>query len=117
MNLPDKCWETNSVIKHQYLKDINDCFLNTFLSCNLEQIVDFPTRGTNTLEIVSTNRPNLVNKRTPNMGIGDHETTILLDINCHAKNSKPPKCQIFKWNKFNTSRLKNLGDSRRLSDQ
>ena len=76
-----------------YLKDINDCFLDTFLSCNLEQIVDFPTRGTNTLEIVATNRPNLVNKCTPNMGISDHETTILLDMNCHAKEANPPPPQ------------------------
>ena len=48
MNLPDINWKTNSIIKHQYLKDINECFLDTFLSSNLEQIVDFPTRGTNT---------------------------------------------------------------------
>ena len=52
MNLPDINWETNSVIKHQYLKDINDCFLDTFLSCNLEQIVNFPTRGNNTLVVM-----------------------------------------------------------------
>ena len=57
MNLPDISWETNSVIKHEYLKDINDCFLGIFLSCNLEQIVT--TRGINTLEIVATNQPNL----------------------------------------------------------
>ena len=107
MNLPDINWETNSVIKHQYLKDINDCFLDTFLSCNLEQIVNFPTRGNNTLEIVVTNRPNLVNTCTPNMGISDHETTILLDINCHAKKVKQPKRQIFIWNRVNTILLKN----------
>ena len=100
MNLPDINWETNSVIKHQYLKDINDCFLDTFLSCNLEQIVNFPTRGNNTLEIVVTNRPNLVR-------ISDHETTILLDINCHAKKVKQPKRQIFMWNRLNTILLKN----------
>ena len=41
MILPDINWKTNSTITHQYIKDINECFLDTFLSCNLEQIVDF----------------------------------------------------------------------------
>ena len=106
MNLPDINWQTNSIIKHQYLKD-NECFLDTFLSCNLGQIVDFPTRGTNTLEIMATNRPNLVNKCTPNMGISDHETTILLDIIVMLKSLNPPKRQIFIWNRVNTTLLHN----------
>ena len=41
------------------------------------------------------------------MGISDHETTILLDMNFHAKKAKPPKCQIFMWNRVNTNLLKN----------
>ena len=97
MNLPDIDWSTNSITKHQYVKDINECFLDTFSTCNLEQIVDFPTRGLNTLDIVATNRPNLVNKCSPNMGLSDHDTSILLDISCHAKKIKPIKRQIYMW--------------------
>ena len=48
-----------------------------------------------------------MNTCTPNMGISDHETTILLDINCHAKKVKQPKRQIFMWNRVNTILLKN----------
>ena len=56
---------------------------------------------------MATNRPNLVNKCTPTMGISDHETTILLDINCHAKKSTPPPPPIFIWNRVNTTLLHN----------
>ena len=38
MNLPDIDWSTNSITKHQYVKDINECFLDTFSKCNLERI-------------------------------------------------------------------------------
>ena len=41
------------------------------------------------------------------MGITDHETTILLDMNCHAKKAKPPKRHFFMWNRVNTNFLKN----------
>ena len=41
---------------------------------------------------------------------GNHETTILLDMNCHAKKATPPPPptrQIFMWNRVNTNILKN----------
>ena len=34
MNLPDIEWSTNSITNHQYPKDINQCFLDTFSTCN-----------------------------------------------------------------------------------
>jgi hypothetical protein len=98
LNLPDIDWSTNSITKHQYPKEINECFLDTFSTCNLEQIVDFPTRGPNTLDIMTTNRPNLVTNCSPNMGLSDHDTSIYLEIDCHAKKTKPVKRQIFLWN-------------------
>ena len=45
------------------------------------------------------------------MGISNHETTILLDMNCHAKKAKHPKRQIFMWNRVNTNLLKNHASS------
>ena len=62
--------------------------------CTLEQI-DFPTRGSNTVEIVLTNRPNVVNRCVPHMGISYHKTTVLIDIECHVKRYKPTKRKIF----------------------
>ena len=71
MNMPDIEWTTNSITKYQYLWQINESFLETFL-CNLEQIVEFSIRGFNILEIVATNRPNLVNICEPIAGLSDH---------------------------------------------
>ena len=111
MNLPDIDWSTNSIVKFQYLKQINESFLETFNECNLEQIVEFPTRGLNILEIVATNRPNLVNKCEPIAGISDHDTAVLLDVDCHAKKVKQAKRKIYAWNKANITNLKNYVSS------
>ena len=76
INLPDIDWSIDSVVTYQYSKEINETFLETFNMFTLEQIVDFLTRGSNTLQIVLTNRPNLVNRCVPYMGMSDHETTV-----------------------------------------
>ena len=111
MNLPDIEWSTNSITKYQYLRQINESFLHTFNVCNLEQIVEFPTRGFNILEIVATNRPNLVSKSEPIAGLSDHDTAVLVDLDCHAKKLRPKKRKIVLWNKVDSNNLKNLASS------
>ena len=76
MNLPDIEWTTNSIKTHRYHKELNQCFLDTFDITNLDQIVDFPTRGANILEIMATNRPSLINKCSPHIGLSDHGTSV-----------------------------------------
>ena len=49
INLPDIQWKTNTVPKHQYTKQINEHFLDTFSMLGLSQMVTFPTRLDNTL--------------------------------------------------------------------
>ena len=43
-NLPDIDWDTLSTKSNQYLKEINTYFLDTLSHCNLDQVVNFPTR-------------------------------------------------------------------------
>ena len=105
-NLPDIDWSSNSIVSHQYSKQINECFIDTFDYCCLDQIVDFPTRKQNTLDILATNRPTLVNKCSPHPGVSEHDTTVLADINCHPMRSKPVKRKIFLWNKTDINKLK-----------
>ena len=59
-NFPDINWETRSVISHQYSKDINDKFVEVIDNCYLEQLVTFPTRPNNTLDLLLTNQPSLL---------------------------------------------------------
>ena len=72
----------------------------------LEEIVHFPTRGSNTLEIVLTNR--LVTRCVPDMGMSYHETTVLTDIEYHDKiyTHDKTKRKIFLWNKVNMEQMK-----------
>ena len=53
-----------------------------------------------------TNRPNLINKCSPTIGLSDHETSIL-HINCHARKTKPIKRQVYMWNRLNIELLTN----------
>ena len=56
-NLPDIDWSIDQVTHHQYNLHISDSLLETLAKTGLEQVVDFPTRYDNTLDIVLTNRP------------------------------------------------------------
>ena len=60
MNLPDIEWETEQLTTNQYTHSISYSFLDTLATTGLQQIVNFPTRNNNTLDVVLTNRPSLV---------------------------------------------------------
>jgi len=56
-DLPNINWFIDQVTHHQYNLHVSDSFLQTLAKTGLEQIVDFPARYDNTLDIVLTNRP------------------------------------------------------------
>ena len=105
-NLPDIDWTNNAIVGHQYAKPINESFLETFDQCCLEQIVMFPTRLENTLDIVTTNRPTFVNNCIPHPGLSDHDTAVMLDIVCHPKRSKPNKRKVYLWKRADINAIK-----------
>ena len=47
---------------HSYPVSINQLFLDTFSDIGCEQIVDFPTRVDNTLDIFGANRPSIIER-------------------------------------------------------
>ncbi|XP_072046546.1 uncharacterized protein [Amphiura filiformis] len=96
INLPDIDWATNHIISHQYPVALNESFLQTMESAGLEQLVDFPTRGDNTLDIVLTNRPSLVNRCEGAPGLIDHDI-VFTDMNVRAYRRKPVRRKIFLW--------------------
>ena len=73
LNLPDINWCDNCVDGHNYRLNTNHIFLDFLNNNGLTQIVDFPTRGTNTSDIFITNRPSLIDMCIPIDGISDHE--------------------------------------------
>ena len=76
LNLPDINWEDGCVDGHQYSLNLNNSFLEFLNNNGLSQIVDFPTRGPNTLDIFVTNRPSLINSCESVGGISDHEVVL-----------------------------------------
>ncbi len=61
-------------------------------------MVDFPTRGENTLDLFLTNRPSLINRCQGLPGISDHDV-VFVDSNIRARLQKPPKRNIRLWDK------------------
>ena len=104
-NLPDIDWPTDQVKRHQYSHHINDKFLLTLAGAGLEQVVEFPTRNDNTLDIVLTNRPSLVNRCEGAPGLSDHDI-VFLDANIQANRVKPVRRKIHLWKRADLEALR-----------
>ena len=63
-NLPDINWNSMAVNGNHNLLQMNNRFLEMIQNCNLDQVVKFPTRLDNTLDLFLTNRPSLINRCT-----------------------------------------------------
>ena len=96
INLPDINWESYSICSHQYKRAINETFLNLLDTTGLEQMVDFPTRGDNTLDVILTNRPTLTNRCSPLPGLSDHDM-VFMDADARASRRKPTRRRILLW--------------------
>ena len=78
LNLPDIDRKTGSIEGHQNSNAINAAFLSAFQELGLAQIVDFPTRLHNTLDLFLTNRPSMIITCTPLPGVSDHEMILTI---------------------------------------
>ena len=100
-NLPDINWNSYTIDKHQYSKEINELFINTIQSLNLEQVTKQPTRNHNILDLFLTNRPGLVIDYEIIPGLSDHDI-VRVNNRIKALILKKPKRIIYLWNKCNT---------------
>ena len=104
MNLPDINWEREEITSHQYRHSLSESYLQTLGDVGVEQIVNFPTRGDNTLDVIITNRPTLVRQCEPMPGLSDHDV-VFMDMTARAYRNKPTRREIFLWNKANLEAL------------
>ena len=74
---------TNSITGHQYLTAINDSIISKIEDINIEQLVDFPTRKKNILDILFTNNPSFSTAVSDISGISDLDWIVLVDIIWH----------------------------------
>ena len=73
INFPNIDWTSNSVMSSSYPTLLCDQFIDLLSVHGLTQIVDFPTRVNNILDVFITNRPSLTNCCYPLSGVSDHE--------------------------------------------
>lgn len=88
-NMPKYDWVRNSIDVSCRNTTLYEYFKELIHDNNLQQMVDFPTRGENTLDLHLTNRPTLVSKVAPLPGIGDHDI-VYTEANTKPQVSKCP---------------------------
>ena len=105
INLPDIDWSDCSITGHSCSLDINNIFLDFLDDNTLSQMVDFPTRDSNTLDIFVTDRPGLVESCNVVDGISDHEVVLVTSL--IAEDLSPPtRRNVYLWCQANFSLIK-----------
>ena len=105
-NLPDINWNDMYVTGNKYPVPANEPYLNTSLDLGLEQLVDFPTRFNpdNTLDLLFTNRPSLVQKCSV-PGLSEH-AAVLISTRLRPAKSKPAKRKILLWKRVDMASVR-----------
>ena len=106
-NLPDIEWKTEQLTTNQYTYSISYSFLYALANTGLQQIVNFPTRNNNTLDVVLTNRPSLVKQCVGMPGLSDHDI-VFVETSSRALRHMPAHRKILVWKhaNFDDIRLK-----------
>ncbi|XP_052224149.1 uncharacterized protein LOC127839803 [Dreissena polymorpha] len=104
INLPDIDWDRNTISSNSYSMQISQTFLDAVMDAGSEQMVDFPTRGNNTLDLFLTNRPSLIERCKPLPGISDHEA-VFIQARSTAARLKPSPRKILLWKNANTTEI------------
>ena len=83
-------WESNIISNHQYNKELNESFLSFLYDGNLDQLINFPTRKDNTLDILLTTNNTLTSNIIDVPGISDHTRTPVVDVLYHKDHFREP---------------------------
>ena len=87
MNLPDWDWKNMTLKPGSSTPSIHRDFVDLLHDYGMEQMVDEPTRGANTLDLICTNSPHLIPRTEILPGISDHDI-VYCDIAIHPPKSK-----------------------------
>ena len=78
--LPDIDWTSDTLSSNSYAIPTSSGFSEVLQDVGSQQMLNFPTRKNNTLDIFCTNRPSLVQRCVPIPGLNDHDM-VLVDSN------------------------------------
>ncbi|CAG2232939.1 CD39 [Mytilus edulis] len=106
-NLPDIKWSEQNISGSMYSKELNEAFIDMLNNLGIEQMVDFPTRKDNILDLFCTNQPALITKIKSIPGISDHDI-VLVDAICKPQRSKQSQHKIYLWKKVDIKKIKDV---------
>ena len=81
--------------------------INFVQEYGFSQVVDFPTRRHNSLDVFITNRPSLIHSCNPVAGISDHEA-ILTESSVTITHQQPTKRKSFLWHRADMVVIKEI---------
>ena len=102
-NLPDINWTDHTVTDSKYPHRVSKTFLDIAKDLNLEQVVFFPTRLQNTLDLVFMYHPTfkIRYKPLPPIGLKSDHAMVLLDTSILPVRNRLPRRRIYIWKKAN----------------
>lgn len=112
-NLPDIDWTSYDTHSNQIPAQVNQAFIRMTADLSVQQLVNKPTRGENTLDLMFTSHPGHLErcKTLPPIGNSDHDI-VLLDLAAKATRPKPTSRTINLWKKANMEGInKSLTDN------
>ena len=92
-------------LRKQLQERLNGTILEALANSGLKQVVYFPTRDSNILDIFATNRPSIVKSCKPIPGVSDHEI-VYVSSEISARNQQPVKRKIWLWSNADLPSLK-----------
>ena len=108
-NVPDVSWKDNFITSStHYPKRVSETFLDIASDLGLEQMVQFPTRGENTLDLIFTSHPSYQErcKSLPPISERSDHDIVLFDTAHQPVRSRPKRRTIYLWKKADTEGIK-----------
>ena len=104
-NLPGIDW-SESLVKHDSsYKVIHEHSLEILHDHGLQQLVTFPTRQMNTLDLVATNKPSSIITIQSLAGVSDHDM-FFFEVRSQVKTIKQPPRSIYMYDRANWDALR-----------
>ncbi len=103
---PDIDWDSMTTSRSTYPSQLNRYFINIIQELSLEQIVNFPTRLDNILDIILTTNSSLIDKCKPLPGFSDHNIVLVYNEN-PSNETKSPQRKIYMWKSAKLEDLRN----------
>ena len=104
-HLPGIDWSESLVKHNSSYKAIHEHSLDILHNHGLQQLVTFPTRQVNTLDLVATNKPSTIINIQSSAGVSDHDM-VLFEVRSQVKMIEQPSRTIYMYDRANWDALR-----------